>query len=293
MPLELSGLPDTGLGDAQRIRVLFPDVRSKAQTRFFFSSHCPEKEFGCPDSFSKPYEVERVQMESPLKTRASHTVSAHIQQEIRLRELCPGDRICSERELQAITGISRAGVREALRTLEHEGLIRTKTGPGGGILVGQPAAAPLGRTVEAFRHLSGVQPEALVDAWMELAVTCARLAALRATAEDLGELRRMADEYRQLDLEQASFDAVARLNLGFVRRTAEAAHNPILLLFLDALIDLIYSVAANRPPSLEQRRELIAVHDNIVEALQNSDEDAAARRMGRHLNAVRVLLLQK
>lgn len=231
--------------------------------------------------------------ESPAKTRASDIVAAHIQREIRSRGLGPGERICSEKELQAITGISRAGVREALRTLEHEGLIRTKTGPGGGILVGQPAIAPLGRTVEAFRHLSGVQPEALVDAWIELAVTCARLAAVRATNQDLRDLRRMADEYRQLDLEQASFDAVARLNLGFIRRTAGAAHNPILQLFLDALIDLIYSAAANRPPDLKQRRELIAVHDNIVDALERGDDSAAGRRMQRHLNAVRMLLLER
>lgn len=231
-------------------------------------------------------------MESPLKTRASHTVSAHIQREIRRRDLGPGDRICSEKELQNVTGISRAGVREALRTLEHEGLIRTKTGPGGGILVGQPAIAPLGRTVEAFRHLAGVSPEALVDAWMELAVTCARLAAQRATAEDLQELHALADEYRKLDLEQAQFDTVARLNLGFVRRTAQAAHNPILLLFLDALIDLIYSAAASRPPNLKQRHELISVHDRIVDALEEGDRDAAARRMQRHLQAVGALLLE-
>lgn len=231
--------------------------------------------------------------ESHVKTRASDIVTAHIQREIRSRGLGPGERICSEKELQAITGISRAGVREALRTLEHEGLIRTKTGPGGGILVGQPAIAPLGRTVEAFRHLSGVQPEALVDAWVELAVTCARLAAKRANPDDINALRQIADDYRTLNLEEASFDAVARLNLGFVRRTAQAAQNPILLLFLDALIDLIYSAAASRPPSLKQRRELVAVHDTIVDALESGDGDAAARRMQRHLNAVGVLLLQK
>ncbi|MDO4245882.1 MAG: FCD domain-containing protein [Deinococcus sp.] len=231
--------------------------------------------------------------ESHAKTRASDIVTAHIQREIRSRGLGPGERICSEKELQAITGISRAGVREALRTLEHEGLIRTKTGPGGGILVGQPAIAPLGRTVEAFRHLAGVEPAALVDAWLELAVTCARLAASRATPDDVEALRQIADDYRALNLEQASFDAVARLNLGFVRRTAQAAQNPILLLFLDALIDLIYSAAATRPPSLEQRRELVSVHDRVVDALQSGDGDAAARRMHRHLSALRLLLLDQ
>ena len=185
----------------------------------------------------------------PARSRASDGVTAHIQQEIRRRHLQPGDRICAERELQAATGVSRAGVRESLRMLEHEGLIRTKTGPGGGILVGEPVAAPLGRTVEAFRHLAGVSPEALLDAWFELAVTCTRLAAERVQESDIAELRRIADAYRALDFEGSSFDHVARLNLGFIRRTAEAAHNPILSLFLEALINLIYSAAAARPPT--------------------------------------------
>lgn len=228
----------------------------------------------------------------PPKVRASDAVAAHIQQQIRARNLRPGERICGEKELQAATGVGRAGVRESLRMLEHEGLIKTKTGPGGGILVGEPRAAPLGRTVEAFRHLSGASAEALLDAWLELAVTCARLAAGRATPQDLRDLRQLADEYSALDLERASFDAVARLNLGFVRRTAEAAHNPILVLFLDALIDLIYSAAANRPPSLAQRRELLGVHAGILRALEQADADAASRRMTRHLLALRDLLFQ-
>lgn len=226
----------------------------------------------------------------PPRSRVSDGVAAHIQQEIRRRRLQPGDRICAERDLQAATGVSRAGVRESLRMLEHEGLIRTKTGPGGGILVGEPAAAPLGRTVEAFRHLSGTGPETLLDAWFELTVTCTRLAAERAQAQDLVELRQIADAYRALDFGSASFDSVARLNLGFIRRTAGAAHNPILSLFLDALIDLIYSAAAARPPNLAQRRELVGVHDGIVQALENGDADAAVRRMTRHLFAVRTLL---
>ncbi len=224
------------------------------------------------------------------RRRASDSVVTFIQQEIQRRNLQSGERICSERALQQATGISRAGVRESVRMLEREGLVRTKTGPGGGILVGQPITAPLGRTVEAFRHLSGVSSEALLDAWQELAVTCARLAAERAVTQDLVELQAIADRYQQLDFQAVTFDTVARLNLGFVRRVVEAAHNPILSLFLDALIDLIYSAASTRPPGLTQMQELVGVHHGLVRAIQAGDKDAAARRMYRHLTALRTQL---
>ncbi|UQN09355.1 FadR/GntR family transcriptional regulator [Deinococcus sp. QL22] len=153
--------------------------------------------------------------------------------------------------------------------------------------MGQPITAPLGRTVEAFRHLSGVSSDALLDAWQELAVTCARLAAERAQPQDLADLRAIAQQYQDLDFQVVTFDTVARLNLGFVRRIVEAAHNPILSLFVDALIDLIYSAAATHPPGPVQMQELVGVHDGLVRALHTGDTEAAARRMHRHLTALR------
>ncbi|SFI37595.1 FadR/GntR family transcriptional regulator [Albimonas pacifica] len=49
--------------------------------------------------------------------------------------LAPGDRLPQEAQLISILGASKGTVREALRVLETQGLIRTRTGPGGGAFI--------------------------------------------------------------------------------------------------------------------------------------------------------------
>jgi len=51
------------------------------------------------------------------------------------QELAPGDRLPQEAQLISILGASKGTVREALRVLETQGLIRTRTGPGGGAFI--------------------------------------------------------------------------------------------------------------------------------------------------------------
>ncbi|MDF2234907.1 GntR family transcriptional regulator [Albimonas sp. CAU 1670] len=51
------------------------------------------------------------------------------------QDLAPGDRLPQEAQLIALLGASKGTVREALRVLETQGLIRTRTGPGGGAFI--------------------------------------------------------------------------------------------------------------------------------------------------------------
>ena len=51
--------------------------------------------------------------------------------------LQPGDRLPGEAELIAHFGMSKGTIREAMRLLQAQGLVVTKTGPGGGSFVGQ------------------------------------------------------------------------------------------------------------------------------------------------------------
>lgn len=51
--------------------------------------------------------------------------------------LMPGDRLPQERDLIALFKASKSSVREALGALQAQGLLRTKTGPGGGAFVAE------------------------------------------------------------------------------------------------------------------------------------------------------------
>ncbi|SFC66930.1 FadR/GntR family transcriptional regulator [Tropicimonas isoalkanivorans] len=57
------------------------------------------------------------------------------------RGMRPGDRLPGEAELMAHFGMAKGTIREALRVLEAQGLIRTRTGPGGGAFVNEVSEA--------------------------------------------------------------------------------------------------------------------------------------------------------
>ena len=55
------------------------------------------------------------------------------------KRLAPGDRLPKEAELQALFGVSKGTAREALKSLEVQGLVKVTTGPAGGATIGEVA----------------------------------------------------------------------------------------------------------------------------------------------------------
>src|SRR3984957_2745375 len=51
------------------------------------------------------------------------------------RGLAPGDRLPQERDLIGLFGVSKGTIREALKALDAQGIIKTRTGPGGGAFI--------------------------------------------------------------------------------------------------------------------------------------------------------------
>lgn len=63
--------------------------------------------------------------------------------------LLPGDRLPREIELQQMFGVSKSTIREALKSLEVQGLIKVSTGPSGG---GMVVEVPLERTFQLMQN---------------------------------------------------------------------------------------------------------------------------------------------
>src|ERR1700761_4900454 len=76
------------------------------------------------------------------------------------RRVAPGDKLPKETELQELFGVSKGTAREALKSLEVQGLVKVSTGPTGGATVGE---VPLERAFQLmqnylfFRHLEVAQ----------------------------------------------------------------------------------------------------------------------------------------
>src|SRR3979411_1315995 len=126
---------------------------------------------------------------APIRpTRASSDVIAQIRQAIMSGQYQPGDRLPTEREMAQQFGVSRVTVRDALRALEANGLVRVKVGGQGGPYVSAPDIALLSDSIGTHLHLGNTSFEDLAEARQALEVPAAQLAARRATPEDLAAL---------------------------------------------------------------------------------------------------------
>lgn len=124
----------------------------------------------------------------------AESVGQQLADAIQLGLFAKGEQLPSESALASQLGVSTLTLREALAALRHRGLVETRRGRNGGSFVCGPAPAPAARLRVRLRDLSSVELRDLGDEWTAVAGTTAKLAATRASDEQIDRLRRLADE---------------------------------------------------------------------------------------------------
>lgn len=193
-----------------------------------------------------------------------------------------GASLPSEKELVSQLGVSRATLREALRILEAQGLIVTKTGPRGGIVVQRPGAANLTRSLSLLLQLEETPFSILLEARRLLEPLCANLAAQRITEQELSELETIVNQMR-IDINDMSL--YIQQQLTFHLNLIAAAHNHVLELYTISVGDLISARTNQVGLSVEERQIGIVAVEGILTALKSRNGALAARRVESHLRA--------
>ncbi len=197
---------------------------------------------------------------------------------IRSGSLAADGKLPTERVLAEQFDVSRRAVRQALDSLEEQGLVWRKQGKG--TFAGQPAdptgdlAARIAGETNALQVM-----EARLCIEPELAGLCAK----RMQPEEMARLRRLA----QRQFESSGPEAIELWDGAFHRLIAQCARNrPLLTAF--ALLDKIRSnpewirirAQARTEPSLEVSH---CEHMTIIEAIEARDPDLARTAMRDHL----------
>ena len=213
--------------------------------------------------------------------RVYHHIVAHIESAIYDGKLVNGDKLPSERELGRRFGASRVAVREALRALEHRGLLEVRQGSSGGHFVRAADPSVVSRDFQTLLRLGRLTAAQLTEARLIIEPEIARLAAERATDLDVKELRAALDE---------RFAVVAggrnprELDLDFHRRLALAACNPVHALAIHALVDLEAEMVAPHGLIAEaDRAEVEIAHAALLEAVEARDGERACVIMKAHI----------
>jgi DNA-binding FadR family transcriptional regulator len=198
--------------------------------------------------------------------KASEVLATELGDRILSGEFPVGAGLPPERELVTQTGLSRTTVREALRILEVQGLIKIKSGRAGGAFIQRPGEKAMASTVEDIIRGREIRRDALLETRRAIEPFCARLAARSCTAEQLAELE----------------EAIPSVNGDWHIAVSRASNNALLSGLMLALSNAI-SEATDR--ALVDRGRLdsaVQAHHAITAAIREHDEENAVREMEQH-----------
>lgn len=200
--------------------------------------------------------------------------------------LRPGDKLPSERDLMEQLQVSRASIREALRSLSLAGLLETR--PGNGTYVSECFSSFIAGQVEWSALLGEQDILELIEVREPLEIQAAGLAAQRATSTQLEELRQAIERLRSSggDVEQ-EIDA----DLAFHTIITEMAQNRVLYRLTLSLRNLLREYLKRATAATETKMSTVEEHQAILEAIEERDEAKARQAMVRHLQISKQLAL--
>jgi DNA-binding FadR family transcriptional regulator len=207
-------------------------------------------------------------------------VVGSIQGQILSGHLAVGTRLPPEREFSECLGVSRTVVREAVCILVTKGLLETRHGIGTTVraVTREEAIKPL----TLFLRTCGqeVSIEHLHQVRSILEVDNAGLAAEKASAADIEDLRAICTEMEAAAADPQRF---AVKDDEFHRRLAQTTHNPLLVLLLDSIHDMMAEVRVLVAQKQGLFEQVMPTHIRILECVAARDARGARRAMREHL----------
>jgi GntR family transcriptional repressor for pyruvate dehydrogenase complex len=216
--------------------------------------------------------------------KAYEQVADQIRELIVTGELLPTQKLPNEATLAREFGVSRATVREALRVLTTQNLVRTSKGTGGGSFVTLPTVDHVSEFLQRNISLLSQSENVSLDEFLELRelleVPAARLAARRGSGPDL---RAAIPEH---PLEMGTEEQFV-YNRDFHSALVIASGNQLLSIAAQPIFSVLQTNLQRSTLGADFHARVNTDHRAIADAVEAGDEDAAAREMHAHLAFLR------
>jgi DNA-binding FadR family transcriptional regulator len=189
-----------------------------------------------------------------------------------------GDVLPSETALALQFGVNRSTVREGIRALEQNGLVRREGGKK--LFASRPRHADTAAQVSRAMLLHDVTFLNLWETIAALEPVAAALATERATEAEIAALD---DNLERTRRSLANRESLTDLDIEFHHLVALAAHNPALLLSREPLSHLFYPAFYQVMDRLNARARLLSAHTRIVDCIRRRDVAQARSWMDKHI----------
>jgi DNA-binding FadR family transcriptional regulator len=205
------------------------------------------------------------------------------------KRLIPGDKLPKESELQALFGVSKGTAREALKSLEVQGLVTVSTGPAGGATI---AEMPLERAFQLLQNYLFFQQ---LDVAQIYAVRRALEPALAAgavphlTQQHVAELENSIETCASQPSSETEARKQRQEDLRFHEILAEANPNALLRFICQMINRLLrhvvsMSLQANHPSYQKFGDSNVAAHRRLLAAVRHGDIERVRKLMLEHID---------
>ncbi|NVK16782.1 MAG: FadR family transcriptional regulator [Rhodobacteraceae bacterium] len=191
-------------------------------------------------------------------------------------DLIVDERLPSEAELSDHFRVSRPTVREALKRLAAQSLIRTQRGASGGAFVNrlsfEDAYAQQVTTSTLLLSMNEVSFDTACEARYALERACAPLSAERRSADQLATMRAEIFRQGQPGLTDVAFCAS---DVAFHRALVDGAGNPVLSYQLAGAVEAMQPLMNMITFTARDRAVITGLHTRIADAIEAGDGGAA------------------
>jgi GntR family transcriptional repressor for pyruvate dehydrogenase complex len=205
------------------------------------------------------------------------------------RRVAPGDKLPKETELQTLFGVSKGTAREALKSLEVQGLVRVSTGPSGGATVGEVPLDRAFQLVQNYLFFRDVDVAQIYAVRRILEPELAAGAVPHLTDEDFAALERSIETCAPAAVSHAHALRQRQEDLYFHDILAAANPNGLLRFFCEVINQLLrHGVAMGGQTTHPAYQRLgdtnVAAHRRLLAAARRRDANKVRKMMIEHID---------
>ena len=199
----------------------------------------------------------------------------------------PGDRLPKERDLISIFGVSKGTMRESLKSLEVQGLIKIQTGPNGGAYISDVSYEVTAELLANYFFFRDISAKEIYTLRKSLEPELAWLAIRELTSE---QISRLEETVRICESKPENQDGVREQRLAeleFHNILADACPNVMVSFFCKFINHFLAELVSFKGLYVGKqdhiRSENLDAHRRILEAIRKKDPEGARLAMTKHM----------
>ena len=221
-----------------------------------------------------------MQANSIVKASISKQIAEQLRAAIVAGQFKIGQRLPTEDELAQRYGVSRPSVREALKRLAAQNLVRARRGPTGGNFVVQPSYAELAESLSGAATLlvgmDALSIEEIIEARRALQGSCMALAVSNVDQEHLNNIEITLERMQDPEI---SDEAFCQADVAFHRALVDATDNGMLRFVMYTVIEALIPVTNMVVTVVQERSDIIFLHQQMFEHLKQGDTNGLKAKM--------------